>query len=90
MYNATLGNVMAGEAVEITMTYAETLAWNGHTLRYRLPTTIAPRYGEPTRIQRWQRPVTSMMVEYQLNLTMTISGELARSASIAPATGSVS
>ena len=80
LYNATLGNVMAGEAVEITMTYAETLAWNGHTLRYRLPTTIAPRYGEPTRIQPWQRPVTSMMVEYQLNLTMTISGELARSA----------
>ena len=47
IYNATLGNVMAGEAVEISLSYAETLAWNGKSLRYRLPTTLAPRYGEP-------------------------------------------
>ncbi len=80
LYNATLGNVMAGEAVEITVTYAETLAWNGQTLRYRLPTTIAPRYGEPTRMQPWQRPVTNMMVEYPLTLTVTIAGELTRCA----------
>lgn len=80
LYNATLGNVMAGEAVEIAITYAESLAWNGSSLRYRLPTTIAPRHGEPTNMQPWQRPETSMMAEYPLNLTVTIEGELARSA----------
>jgi Ca-activated chloride channel family protein len=47
LYSATLGNVMAGEAVEISIVYAESLAWNGNSLRYRLPTTIAPRYGDP-------------------------------------------
>jgi len=80
LYNATLGNVMAGEAVEISIGYVETLAWNGNSLRYRLPTTIAPRYGEPTGMQPWQRPETSMMAEYALKLTVTIAGELARCA----------
>ena len=51
MYHATLGNVMAGESVEIGIRYAETLAWNGRSVCYRLPTTIAPRYGKPTGMQ---------------------------------------
>lgn len=80
LYSATLGNVMAGEAVKITIVYAETLAWNGNSLRYRLPTTIAPRYGEPTGLQTWQRPETSLMAEYPLNLTVTITGNLAHCA----------
>jgi len=80
LYSATLGNVMAGEAIKIAIIYAETLAWNGNSLRYRLPTTIAPRYGVPTGMQPWQRPETSMMAEYGLDLTVTIAGDLARSA----------
>lgn len=80
LYNATLGNVMAGESVEICIVYAETLAWNGNSLHYRLPTTIAPRYGEPTGMQPWQRPATSLMAEYPLTLTITIAGDLARCA----------
>lgn len=84
LYSATLGNVMAGETVEISIVYAETLAWNGNSLRYRLPTTIAPRYGEPTGMQPWQRPETSMMAEYPLSLAVTIVGDLARSAINSP------
>lgn len=80
LYSVTLGNVMAGEAVEISIIYAETLAWNGNSLRYRLPTTIAPRFGEPTGMQPWQRPETSMMAEYPLVLVVTIAGNLAQSA----------
>lgn len=80
LYNATLGNLMPGEAVEITFTYAESLAWNGNSLRYRLPTTIAPRYGEPTGMQPWQRPQTSLLAEYPLSLKVAIAGELARCA----------
>lgn len=80
LYSATLGNVMAGESVEIGLVYAETLVWNGNSLRYRLPTTIAPRFGEPAGMQPWQRPETSPMAEYGLALTVTIAGDLARSA----------
>lgn len=84
LYSATLGNVMAGEAIEIAIIYVETLSWNGNSLRYRLPTTIAPRYGEPTGMQPWQRPKTSMMAEYGLDLTVMIAGDFARSAISCP------
>lgn len=84
MYNATLGNVMAGEAVTITLTYAEPLSWNGKSIRYRLPTTIAPRFGEPTGMQPWQRPETSLAAEYPLNISVSIAGELAQSAVSCP------
>ncbi|HMV00315.1 MAG TPA: VIT and VWA domain-containing protein [Rhodocyclaceae bacterium] len=84
MYNATLGNVLPGEAVEIMLSYAETLAWNGNAIRYRLPTTIAPRYGEPTGIQPWQRPLTSLAPEYPLALCLHVQGTLALSAVSCP------
>lgn len=84
LYNAALGNVMAGEAVAITVTYAETLAWNGNSLRYRLPTTIAPRYGEPVGMEPWQRPETSLQAAYTLKLKLRISGALARSSVRSP------
>lgn len=84
LYNATLGNVMPGESVAISIVYAETLAWNGNSLRYRLPTTIAPRYGEPIGMQPWQVPVTSLMAEYSLALSVTIAGDLSRSAISCP------
>lgn len=77
IYSATLGNVMPGEAIEIGVNYVETLSWNGNGLRYRLPTTIAPRYGEPKHMLPWQRPVSSLVAEYPLALSVTITGELA-------------
>ncbi|MEN3374434.1 VIT and VWA domain-containing protein [Dechloromonas sp. ZS-1] len=83
-YNATLGNVMPGEAVEITLRYAETLAWNGKSVRYCLPTTIAPRYGQPTGFQPWQKPVTDLAAEYPLSVRVVIAGALAQSAIACP------
>jgi len=84
MYNATLGNVMPGEEVAITLSYAEPLSWNGKNIRYRPPPTIAPRYGEPTGMQPWQRPETSLAAEYPLDVTVSISGELSQSAVSCP------
>lgn len=80
MYNASLGNVLSGESVTICITYAETLAWNGKHIRYRLPTTIAPRYGDPTGMQPWQRPGSSLSAEYPLSMRVQIIGALSRSA----------
>ena len=84
IYSATLGNVMAGEAVEITLTYAETLAWSGSSIRYHLPTTLAPRYGEPSGMQPWQRPVATIAVDYPLSVVVHIDGQLARAAISCP------
>ena len=84
IFSATLGNVLAGEAIEITLTYAETLAWSGQNLRYRLPTTIAPRYGAPTGMQPWQRPETRLDAEYPLSLAVRLDGPLAKASIASP------
>lgn len=84
MYNAELGNVMSGEEVEITLTYAEPLPWNDKRIRYRLPTTIAPRYGTPEGMQPWQRPIASPAAEYPLDIKISITGDLAQSAVSCP------
>lgn len=77
LHSATLGNVLAGEAVCIELEYAEPLAWNGHHLRYRLPTTLAPRYGEPQHLQPWQRPAVRLDADYALAVSVELFGELA-------------
>lgn len=84
IYNATLGNVMPGESVEITLSFAEPLSWNGRSMRYRLPTTIAPRYGNPSGMQPWQRPESSVIAEYPLSVSVFITGELANSSVSCP------
>ena len=78
LYTATLGNLKPGEEVEIHLRYAETLRWQAGRLRYRLPTVIAPRYGEPTGMQPWQKPVTDLNAEYPFALRIHMLGDLSR------------
>lgn len=78
MYTATLGNLKPGEEVEIRLRYGETLRWQAGRLRYRLPTVIAPRYGQPTGMQPWQKPVTDLNSVYPFALRIQVLGDLAR------------
>jgi Ca-activated chloride channel family protein len=78
LYTATLGNLKPGEEVVIRLRYGETLRWQGGRLRYRVPTVIAPRYGQPTGMQPWQKPVTDLNTEYPFALCIHVLGDLAR------------
>jgi Ca-activated chloride channel family protein len=78
LYTATLGNLKPGEEVAIRLRYGETLRWQAGRLRYRLPTVIAPRYGKPTGMQPWQKPVTDLNTEYPFALRIQVLGDLAR------------
>ncbi len=78
LYTATLGNLKPGEEVVIHLRYGETLRWQAGRLRFRLPTVIAPRYGEPTGMQPWQKPVTDLSTEYPFALRIQVLGDLAR------------
>lgn len=40
-----LGNLLVGERARLQHQYAYLLSWQGDTVKFRLPTTIAPRYG---------------------------------------------
>lgn len=84
LYTVSFGNLMAGESAVIRYRYALLLAWQGDRLRFLLPTVIAPRYGDPEAagLQPHQVPSTSLNVDYPIEISVMVEGDLA-SASIA-------
>lgn len=80
IYCVALGNVAAGEAVALTLRYAQVLTVFQGRLRYRLPTALAARYGEPSGMEPWQRPEVSVMAEYPLEVEVAVSGAWAKGA----------
>jgi len=79
LYTVNVGNLMAGESAVIRYRYALLLAWQGDQLRFMLPTTIAPRYGDPLAdgLQPHQVPTASLLVDYPLDIAISVEGELA-------------
>jgi len=86
LYTASLGNLMAGESAVIRYRYGLLLNWQGDRLRFLLPTTIAPRYGdaEAAGLQPHQTPESSLTVEYPFELIVDVEGELAAAAIACP------
>ncbi len=78
LYAMNVGNILAGEEVRVTIRYSELQTWQGDSLRFRLPTTIAPRYGNPERggLQTHHIPEHDLLVENWFKLTLTLSGIL--------------
>lgn len=79
LYTLNLGNLMAREAAVIRYRYALLLNWQGDSIRLVLPTTLAPRYGNPAKagLAPHQVPETSLTVEYPLELRLSVQGRLA-------------
>lgn len=86
LYTANLGNLMAHETAVIRYRYGLPLVWHGNRLRFLLPTTIAPRYGDPgaAGLQPHQIPTASLMANYPLNLSILLEGELAEATIACP------
>lgn len=78
LYTMSVGNLKPGEAASIRFRYAQLLRWSGNRLSVRVPTTIAPRYGEASELEPWQRPGVSLLVDYPFSLSMSVSGALAK------------
>jgi len=79
LYTVSIGNLMAGESAVIRYRYALLLSWQGDTLRFLLPTTIAPRYGDAIAVgmQPHQVPFSSIEAEYPVSISIQIEGQLA-------------
>lgn len=86
LYTASLGNLMAGESAVIRYRYGLLLSWQGPRLRFLLPCTIAPRYGNAgaAGLAPHQVPVTSLEVEYPLDLSVTVEGDLSAATLASP------
>ena len=81
LYTMNIGNVLPKEEVEITLTYAELHKWQDDSLRFLLPTTIAPRYGDPESVglELHQTPEHDLLAENPFSITVTALGLLAES-----------
>ena len=80
-YTLELGNLMAREECSITVRYAQVLQVEHGQIRLMLPTTIAPRYGNPVLqggLQPHQVTVTDLAAEYPFDISVTLYGDLAK------------
>lgn len=79
LYTMNVGNLLPEETITISITYAELLTWRNHSLRFFLPTTVAPRYGDPSAlgIQPHQATTHDLLAKNRFSLTVSICGALA-------------
>jgi len=79
LYTMNVGNLQPEDIIEISITYAELFKWRDNSLRFFLPTTIAPRYGDPDSVglQPHQTPEYDLTTDNPFAITISVFGELA-------------
>lgn len=79
LYTMNVGNLQPEDEVEISVTYAELYRWSEDQLRFFLPTTVAPRYGDPENagLQPHQFPEYDLIADNRYRLSITLKGMLA-------------
>ncbi|MBV6417433.1 MAG: hypothetical protein CMLOHMNK_02133 [Steroidobacteraceae bacterium] len=75
LYTMNVGNLLPQETAKITFRYAILYRWAGDRLRFFLPTTIAPRFGESPHLPH-RAPEASLTVENQFSLRVEVFGAL--------------
>jgi Ca-activated chloride channel homolog len=78
-YTLELGNLMAGESCVVRLHYTQVLQPEQGSLRLMLPTTLAPRYGDPIADGGYEphaAPEADLGVEYPFDIQLTVMGEL--------------
>jgi Ca-activated chloride channel homolog len=76
LYTVSVGNLLAGETASIRYHYAQPICAKNGLLRITIPTTVAPRYGNPANsLQPHQVPESDTVAEYPFSLTVEIDGE---------------
>ena len=79
LYTANVGNLAPGETATVRFRYGLLLRWNGDVVRLMMPTTIAPRYGDPTAgggLAPHQTPEYAFDAERSFRLQVAVRGVL--------------
>ncbi len=79
LYTANVGNLAPGETATVRFRYGLLLRWNGDVVRLMMPTTIAPRYGDPTAgggLAPHQAPEYAFDAERSFRLQVAVRGVL--------------
>ena len=75
-----VGNILPNEQAVVQFKYGQLHRWQGDNLRFHLPTTIAPRYGDPSasRLAPHQVPEYALSASHGFTLVVRIEGALAQ------------
>ena len=86
LYTASVGNLAPGETATVRFRYGLLLRWNGDRVGLVLPTTIAPRYGEPAAggLAPHQAPVYGVGAERSFGAKVVVRGVLRQAAWTSP------
>ena len=79
LYTANVGNLAPGETATVRFRYGLLLRWNSDVVRLMMPTTIAPRYGDPTAgggLAPHQAPEYAFDAERSFRLQVAVRGVL--------------
>lgn len=81
VFSASLGSLKPGEEAQIELSYAQLLSFEQGRIRLVVPTTIAPRFGDPIGeggLSPDQVAAPDLMAEHGFSLTLRLRGPLAR------------
>ena len=78
LYTASVGNLAPGETATVRFRYGLLLRWNGDLVQLAMPTTIAPRYGDPSAggLAPHQEPEFGFDAERSFRLRVSVRGVL--------------
>jgi Ca-activated chloride channel homolog len=78
LYTASVGNILPDEVVIIRFCYGVQLRWNAETVRFMIPTAIAPRYGDAAAagLRQHQVPEYAFDAERSFSLALKVTGIL--------------
>jgi len=78
LYTASVGNLAPGETATVRFRYGLLLRWNGDLVRLAMPTTTAPRYGDPSAggLDPHQQPELAFDAERSFRLRVSVRGVL--------------
>ena len=87
LYSLNVGNIMPGEKAVISVEFLEVLSPKADEVRYELPTTLAPLYGDPAArgLAPHQIPGHSLLADNRFSLHIDIEGCLATADILTPA-----
>jgi Ca-activated chloride channel family protein len=81
LYTAHLGNLKKGEEAIIEIEYTQLLKFDQGTVRLSIPTTVAPRFGDPVKTGKLKKPASvdaDLSANYPFTLHLQCGGALAK------------
>jgi len=87
LYTANLGNIKAGESIGVEIRTAQLLRFEQDQIRVKIPTVIAPRYGDPHKdggLAPHESDGVDFLVRYPFTICLNITGETAKAKITSP------